>query len=81
MLDDMFAVFEINVSGDNKYLFEKKFKDVFINNKDARVLTDNNNNPLLYYLFIDKENFVITQSEDAIKEVISRLFTKNIKPL
>lgn len=81
MLDDMFAVFHIDVSGDNSSLFEKPFRDIVINNKDARVLYDKNSKALLYYIFIDKNTFVISDSQDSIKEIISRLLLQNIKPL
>jgi hypothetical protein len=81
LLDDMFAMFSIDVSGDKKELLDEPWKDIIINNKDARVLRDKDGMPALYYLFIDKSYFIITDSLDTIKEVSSRMITKNIKPL
>jgi len=81
ILDDMFSVFHIDVSGDNKSLFVKPFSDTFVDNKDARVLYDINNKPLLYYVFAYKDYLIITSSNNAIKEIISRLVTQNTKPL
>ena len=81
LLDDMFPIFGIDMSGDNKQLLGKPFKDILIDNKDARILADKDGNGLLYYILPDKENIVITNSEEAIKEIKSRLITKKIKPL
>lgn len=81
ILDDMFTIFGIDVTGDNKQLLGKQFKDTLVNNKDTRVLLDKDGYGLLYYTFPDKENMIITNSEDAIKEINNRLITKKIKPL
>lgn len=81
MLDDMFTLFHIDISGNRNTLFESKFKDIFINNKDARALYDNDGKEVLYYLFVNKNTFVITDNQSVVKEIVSRLFTKNIKPL
>lgn len=81
LLNDMFPFFKIDVSGDSSNLLNTPWKDTIINNKDVRVLYDKNSNALLYYIFIDKSNFLITDNEDTIKEIISRLLTKNTKPL
>ncbi len=81
MLDDLFNLFNIDVSGNNSVLLEKPWKDVVINNVDARALYTDDNKAVLYYLFIDKDNFLITDNIDAIKEVSQRLLAKKIKPL
>ncbi len=81
MLDDLFTMFDIDVAGDNKELFGKPWKDQVINNKDARVLYGTEGEPILYYLFLDKNHFIITDSAETIREVTTRMITKNIKPL
>jgi hypothetical protein len=81
MLDNMFTLFAIDISGARSSLFEKPFKDVTINNKDARAIYDDSGQEVLYYMFVDKDKFIIADDEDTIKEVVSRLITKNIKPL
>ncbi len=81
MLNDLFIPFNIDVGGDNSNLFEKSWSDIIINNKDVRVLNDNLNKNLLYYIFVDKKTLVITDSQDTIKEIGTRLFTKETKPL
>jgi hypothetical protein len=45
------------------------------------VAVDENGKPMIYYLFIDKNKLLVTESTDVIKEVTSRLMIKNMKPL
>jgi len=81
MLKDLFILFNINMGKSDNTLFEKPWKDIIINNKDARVLYNDNGEAILYYVFVNKNNLVITSSTEAIKEIISRLIIKNAKPL
>jgi len=77
ILKDLFIFFSINISESNISLLEKPWKDIVINNKDARVLYGENGEGILYYVFVNKNNFIITSNKEALKEVISRLITKN----
>lgn len=79
MLDDMFLLFRIDTS--DRQIFETQFKDTLIANRDARVLVAPKGTPVLYYMFLDKETFIITDTQETIKEIGSRLLTKNTKPL
>lgn len=81
MLKDLFILFDISIPESSNELFEKSWKDIIINNKDARVLYKENGEGILYYVFVNKNNFVITNSVEALKEIISRLITKNTKSL
>jgi len=81
MLKDLFILFNINIPKSDNSLFEKPWKDIIINNKDARVLYGENGEGIFYYVFVNKNNFVITNNIEVLKEVISRLNTKNAKPL
>ncbi len=81
LASDIVEIFKIDVSGNQSNLLEKSWKDVVIDNKDARVLYDARDNALLYYIFTDKSNFVITDNKDTIREVTGRLLIKNLKPL
>lgn len=81
MLYDLFPLFHIDISGDNKYLLDKPFGDIIIDNKDARILYDKNGNDLMYYIFLNKDMLIITDSKEAIKEIGNRLMAKNAKPL
>lgn len=81
MLRDLFTLFNININGVDNSLFEKQWKDIIINNRDARVLYGENGEGILYYLFVNKNNFIITNNIEAMREVVSRLIIKNTKPL
>ena len=81
LLSNMFTFFNIDVSGDRNTLLDKEWKDITINNMDARILYDSYGNDVLYYIFPNKEYLIITDSKDAIKEINARLFTKTTKPL
>lgn len=81
MLKDLFILFDISIPESSNELFEKSWKDIIINNKDARALYGENGEGILYYVFVNKNNFVITNSVEALKEVITRLITKNTKSL
>ena len=81
MLRDMFVLFNIDVSADSETLFEKPWRDIIINNKDARILYDKEGKEMLYYIFPNKTTFIITDNQDAIKEISLRLLAKTTKPL
>jgi hypothetical protein len=81
ILDDLYLEYGVDVSGERSALFEKEFKDIIINNKDARILYDNAGKDILYYIFLDKNTFVITDSQEAIKEINTRIIIKKTKPL
>lgn len=79
--NDMFNLFDLNTKETMLNLSQIKWKDVIISNRDARVLYNEEGKPILYYMFADKDSLVITDSENVIKEIVTRLIIKNIKPL
>lgn len=81
MLKDLFILFNINIPESDTSFFEKVWKDVIINNKDARVLYGENGEGVLSYVFVNKNIFVITDNTEALKEIITRLLIKNTKPM
>ncbi|MDD3662923.1 MAG: hypothetical protein PHT84_03590 [Candidatus Pacebacteria bacterium] len=80
ILGDLFSFFQINIKEKDNYLFEKTFKDIMIKNKDVRVLYDDNNQGVLYYFFPSKEHLVITDNQEAIEEIITRILVGQTKP-
>ncbi len=77
MLSDLYILFNINIPESNSELFEKEWKDIIVNNKDARVLYGESGEGILYYTFVNKNNFVITNNIETLREIITRLITKN----
>ncbi|MEI7689275.1 MAG: hypothetical protein WCI91_03795 [Candidatus Nomurabacteria bacterium] len=78
---DMFYLFNLKTNENKLQLETRKWKDIIINNRDARVLYNEENKPILYYMFADSNSLVITDNEEAIKEITTRLIIKNVKPL
>lgn len=81
ILNDLSILFNINIANSNNPILEKTWKDIIVNNKDARVLYGDNGEGLLYYVFVNKNDLVITNNIDALKEVINRIIIKNPKAL
>lgn len=80
LLKDLYILFDLNINIENNSIFEKQWKDVVINNKDARVLYGENGEELLYYVFVNKNHFIITNNIEAMKESVTRLLIKDAKP-
>lgn len=72
LFDDMYRMFDIDVSGENKIVFTKKFEDKIVENKDARVLYGIDGTPTLFYIFLDDTTVLIARDRDAVKEVMTR---------
>jgi len=81
ILRDLYVLFNINIPNSNSAIFENQWKDIIVSNIDARVLYGENGEGILYYAFVNKNNFVITGNIEALKEIIIRLQTKNSLPL
>lgn len=81
LLQDLFPLFKIDVTGTRQSLFEKPWKDIVLDNRNARILYDAEGNDVLYYIFINTDSIIITDSQDTIKEIATRLLTKKTKPL
>lgn len=81
MLRDLFVLFNVDLGKDGEALFDKPWGDVLINNQNARILYDRNGKEILYYILTNKNNFIITDNQETIKEVGARLLVKGTKPL
>ncbi|MCM2338903.1 MAG: hypothetical protein NDI62_00375 [Burkholderiales bacterium] len=79
MLYDLGVIWGIKISPDTNYLFTKNFEDGIVENKNARILKDNEGNTVLMYVFANDDSIIITKSNLAVREVILRLFSTKIK--
>jgi hypothetical protein len=73
MFSDLHGFLGISISSDTNYLLTKNFEDGIVENKNARILYDNNGGIVLMYIFADDNSVIITGSEPAAHEIISRL--------
>ncbi|QQR50609.1 hypothetical protein IPF86_01665 [Candidatus Nomurabacteria bacterium] len=75
LFDNMYELFGLSIEGDNAALFQKKFEDIIVENRDGRVLRDGAGNIVMVYVFLDTETILVTTSIDTIKEILVRLQT------
>lgn len=57
---------------------KRVFVDRVVQNKDSRVLLDENGSVLMLYTFVDKNTLVLASSDKSLKEVLFRLTTGRI---
>lgn len=79
MFYDLHDFFGVSATSGTNYLMTKNFEDSVVENKNARVLNDKESNLIFMYVFADNNSVVITDSTEAVREVILRLGAKQIK--
>ncbi len=79
MLYDLHGFFGVKLSPETNYLFTKSFEDGIVANKNTRILKDNSDQIVLMYIFVDDNSIIITNSENAVNELIPRLNSSQIK--
>lgn len=79
MLYDLHGFFGVKLSPETNYLFTKNFENGIVDNKNARILKDNDGKIVLMYVFADDNSIILTNSEVATNEVILRLNSSKIK--
>ena len=73
ILNDLHGFFGIDLTTSTQYLFVKPFEDGIVENKNARILYDQNGNQVLMYIFADNNSVIVTDSISAAQEIILRL--------
>lgn len=79
IFSDLFILFDITLSDSDTALFEKDWKDIIINNKDARVLYGIDGEGVLFYSFVNKNTLVIAENSEVLKRIINAILIKNPK--
>lgn len=79
IFSDLFILFDITLSDSDTALFEKDWKDIIVNNKDARVLYGIDGEGVLFYSFVNKNTLVITENSEVLKRIINAILIKNPK--
>ncbi|MFA5936359.1 MAG: hypothetical protein WC822_00600 [Candidatus Paceibacterota bacterium] len=79
MLYDLHGFLGVNISPTTNYLFTKNFEDGIIDNKNARILKDNDGKIILMYVFVNDSTIIISDSEEATHEVVLRVNSSQIK--
>lgn len=76
VLFDLGQMFSINAQTAFDPIYQKKFENITIESHDGRVLYDADNNPILIMIFIDNTHALITNSKQAVVEILNRLLLK-----
>lgn len=79
MFFDLYGFLGINLSSETNYLLIKNFEDGIVENKNARIIYDNEGGIALMYVFADDNSVVITNSKRAVHEIILRLSSASKK--
>lgn len=79
MFTDLYGFLGVNISADNNYLLTKEFKDGIVENKNARILYDKDDQIVLMYIFANDNFLLITDSQNATHEIILRLVSSKKK--
>ena len=80
MFFDLHGFFGIDISPETNYLITKDFEDGIIQNKNARILRDQDGKIVLMYVFATENSLIISNTEKAVEEVMNRLAANQIKP-
>ena len=73
MLSDLHKFIGIEISKETNYLFTKNFENSIVENKNTRILYDQDGKLVLMYIFADDNSIIITDSQSAAHEILLRL--------
>ena len=79
LLDNLYKIFNIDISGERSEILQARFSDEILNNKNIRVLRDSTGNMILFYVFIDKETIFIGKNTETLDEVGLRFYSPRQK--
>ena len=79
MFYDLHGFFDIGITSETNYLLTKNFEDGIVENKNARILYDKDNKIVLMYVFADENSVIITNTSEAVREIMLRLVSSQIK--
>ena len=79
MFSDLHGFFGVSISPETQYLLTKEFQDGIVQNKNVRILYDNENKIIMMYIFADDTSVIITNTENATQEIMLRLASSQIK--
>lgn len=78
MFSDLHGFAGTAIAPETKYLLGKNFEDGVVENKNARILYDHEGNAVLMYVFADDNSVVISNTRDAVREIMIRLAVSQV---
>ena len=79
MFIDLQGFFRVAISPETKYLLTKNFEDGVVENKNARILYDENNKIMMMYILADDTSIIITNTKNVAHEIMLRLASSRIE--
>ena len=79
MFSDLQGFFGVALSPGTKYLLIKEFQNGVVENKNARILYDNNKKIVMMYVLAGETSVIITNSENATHELMLRLASSQVE--
>ncbi|MFH1200974.1 MAG: hypothetical protein V1484_01445 [bacterium] len=79
IFSDLDKFFGISLSKETSYLLTKEFQDGIVENKNARILYDKDENIVMMYVLADDNSVIITNSPSATHEIMLRLVSSEKK--
>jgi len=73
MFAELHGFIGVPISSETNYLSTKDFDDGIVGNQNARILHDKDGNVVLMYIFADENSVIITNSNNAAREIMLRL--------
>jgi hypothetical protein len=79
MFYDLSNFWNLEINSETAYLLSENFEDEIIQNKNARVLYDEEGNIVLMYVFVADDFVLMAQKEETVQEIILRLASNKIR--
>jgi hypothetical protein len=76
---DLHGIFGLSITPDTSYLLTKNWKSGIVQNKNARILYDKDENIVMMYVYVDDTTVVITDSNSSAREIIKRLSSSKVR--
>ncbi|MEK9182737.1 MAG: hypothetical protein AAB809_01520 [Patescibacteria group bacterium] len=79
MFLDLHEFFGVALSSETEYLLTKDFENGVVENKNARVLYNKDQEVVVMYIFADDNSIIITNTSAAAQEIILRLASNQVE--
>lgn len=76
LFEDLGPLFGIDIYGEGAEYRNTPLKDTFVENHDVRAVLDKNNNPLIFYTFINPETIFIANDSKTLTEAVLKMRVK-----
>lgn len=79
LYQDVYQIFGVTPDDQTRTLLEKPLEDTIISNKNARVLLDKDEQPVLVTMFLNDGYVLIARDIPTILEITNRLYAKKVE--